>query len=482
MLKARQRGGQMRFAILSHAGMLVETEEIKLVVDPWIVGSCYWRSWWNYPRPVLPASLDDITHIYLTHHHWDHFHGPSLRKLPKSAVALIPQAHSRRLVDNLREFGFRDMVELPHGKTVSIRSSLRITSYHFAPVLDSTLVVDDGTSVLVDMNDCKLTGLPLRQLMTRHPKVDFLFRSHSSADAYPHCVEAEDRREQHYRTNTDYLVEFAKTVELIHPRYAIPFASNQCFLHRDTWKYNETVMSPLAVKEHFEAERIGGSECVVMVAGDSWDRVSGFALQDHDHFTQRQRQLEEYAAEVSPILSDYYAREERRTLSFDAFKAYFSEFMDALPRLLRLVFSPSIVFKITTAGDKAQDRRWVLDFSRNRISESPALPPNWQIVITTPTSVLRDCVRKRMFSVWAPSKRLQIRVRTGQMQNLFLFMVLLDLYEYDYFPLRRMVSRRFLSTWSRRWREVVFYFVLLLRLARAYGRRDAVSVLVPHTE
>lgn len=41
----------MKFTILSHAGLEVESDGRSLVIDPWLVGSCYWRSWWNYPPP-----------------------------------------------------------------------------------------------------------------------------------------------------------------------------------------------------------------------------------------------------------------------------------------------------------------------------------------------------------------------------------------------------------------------------------------------
>jgi UDP-MurNAc hydroxylase len=39
------------FKILSHACLLVKRGKTSLIVDPWISGSCYWRSWWNYPEP-----------------------------------------------------------------------------------------------------------------------------------------------------------------------------------------------------------------------------------------------------------------------------------------------------------------------------------------------------------------------------------------------------------------------------------------------
>ena len=117
----------MKFTILSHAGLLVESSGTRLVVDPWLVGSCYWRSWWNYPAvPEFAKNIEEVDYIYLTHMHWDHFHGPSLDRLPKSATILIPKAHFRRMHTDASMFGFRDVVELPHGKQVTLKNGPRL--------------------------------------------------------------------------------------------------------------------------------------------------------------------------------------------------------------------------------------------------------------------------------------------------------------------------------------------------------------------
>ena len=66
----------MAFKILSHASMLVNHHSDQLLIDPWFIGSCYWRSWWNYP-PVETDLVKNLnpTAIYITHVHWDHWHG-----------------------------------------------------------------------------------------------------------------------------------------------------------------------------------------------------------------------------------------------------------------------------------------------------------------------------------------------------------------------------------------------------------------------
>src|SRR5690349_4944213 len=81
----------VKMTILSHARLAIESSGRQLICYPWLIGSCYWRSWWNYPpvEPKLIASLRPDW-IYLTHIHWDHFHGASLKLFSRDTPILIP--------------------------------------------------------------------------------------------------------------------------------------------------------------------------------------------------------------------------------------------------------------------------------------------------------------------------------------------------------------------------------------------------------
>ena len=70
------------FKLLSHASATVSYGGKTILMDPWLLGSCYWRSWWNYPpvKPEIKTNLN-VDAIYITHVHWDHWHGPTLKKL-----------------------------------------------------------------------------------------------------------------------------------------------------------------------------------------------------------------------------------------------------------------------------------------------------------------------------------------------------------------------------------------------------------------
>ena len=173
----------MRFQVISHAGLLIENQSTSLMCDPWILGSCYWRSWWNYP-PVSEALVDALNpeFIYLTHMHWDHFHGDSLRKLGKDKKIIIPKGNNNRIKRDLNKIGFKNVVELKHGESLELGENFKITSYQYSVLLDSALIIEVDGKVLLNLNDSKHMGPTLKQITSCHPSIDFVFRSHSSAN------------------------------------------------------------------------------------------------------------------------------------------------------------------------------------------------------------------------------------------------------------------------------------------------------------
>ncbi len=94
-------------------------------------------------KPVSRELVDSLAPdvIYLTHVHWDHFQGISLRKLGLDKRIVIPREPCGRMKEDLEVMGFRNVVELHHGQSHVIRPGFTIASYHFGPYLDSVLVI-----------------------------------------------------------------------------------------------------------------------------------------------------------------------------------------------------------------------------------------------------------------------------------------------------------------------------------------------------
>ena len=107
--------------VLSHACLLVSTNSHKIIVDPWLVGSCYWRSWWNYPEPdVEDGLLDSVDAVFLSHIHWDHWHGPTLKKFFKDVPIYVGDDPNDRSIRDLKAIGYDSINVVRHGSMACV--------------------------------------------------------------------------------------------------------------------------------------------------------------------------------------------------------------------------------------------------------------------------------------------------------------------------------------------------------------------------
>lgn len=446
----------MKFTILSHAGLKVKHGDISLITDPWLIGSCYWRSWWNFPEP--PAELLEnlrADFVYLTHLHWDHYHGPSLRKFfSADTTFLLPKVCTTRMMDDLRTLGFSRFVEIAHGDTYQLGPEFSLCSYQFGIGVDSAAFIKAGNTAILNANDCKLFGRPLRHLLRKQGRPDFVLRSHSSASPVPYCVADYKQNFSNLRTQENYIEEFARFAISVNARHAIPFASNHCFLHGETSHFNDTAVSPDLVERYcnqLSAELNKDTRCVVMSPGSSWSEDKGFELLDFD-FGQRPAVIAKMAEKYAPKLAEFYAEEEQELADFDAFKSYFDTFLAAVPWLIRKRWKPALLFRVI---DQHKTHRWLVEPATRTVKAVDTEPAD-AAIIEVPPRVINDCSTLRMFSAWTPSKRLKIFLPEPQaLGTVKLFFSLVDAWELDNLPLRRNLRPRNLGVFARRWREGV---------------------------
>jgi UDP-MurNAc hydroxylase len=466
----------MKFTVLSHAGLLVSGVGATLVVDPWLVGSCYWRSWWNYP-PVEPALVEravSADYIYITHIHWDHFHGPSLRRFPPTTPVLIPKGHYRRLARDLRQLGFRDIRELRHGERARLAPGFEIASYQMFPFLDSALVIACEGVTLLDANDAKFMGGPLDQILDAHPRPDFVFRSHSSANGR-RCFEVIDDPERPTDDQGAYLESFAAFARRSGARYAVPFASNHCFLHRDTWPFNDTIQTPIAVERHFREHGITRPQLKVMVSGDTWCSRHGFRLGEEGrrYFDYRSFRLAAYAEANREKLEASYRKEARARVRRDELERYFRRFAAAIPRPVRLYFRHRPITYVLEAGESEQ--RFSVDLWSGAVAEieTGGVRPCEPAEVHAPALVVKQCMALDLFSHLPTSKRARYRVTKKTIRHIELLNLLFLLYESELLPLSRNLNARFAETWLLRWREVLLYGRIAVELALGRGFSQA---------
>ena len=463
------RGRAVRLQVLGHAGLRVNAGGRSLLCDPWVLGSSYWRSWWNYP-PVPESLRTGVTadFIYLTHLHWDHFHGPSLRQFPKSTPFFVPYLRYDRMRRDLRSLGFTNITELGHGKRIELAPGLAIRSYHFGPIFtDSALVVEAEGTIIFNANDAKLAGLPLRQILSDYPKIDFCLRSHSSANAR-RCMHVVDEPTGAEDDDTHYLSSFSLFMNRVRPRFAIPFASNSCYLHKDVIGMNAFSQTPLLVKNHFAgfAAREGlATELKIMIPGDEWTPETGFVLAEHDYFDDRERRLRQYAEDVRPVLEKYYEKEAKTRVTISLIQNFFSDVWRRTPFMLRRRLRGERMLIISMNANSRDS--FAVDLGSGKVAEIASHGPgDYPVRVEFPAMILAQSIRMNMFTQAWISKRVHYYSTRQKAFVLKGFLRILELNEAELLPLRKALTIRCIRALLPRWREGFLYLYVIWHLLK----------------
>jgi UDP-MurNAc hydroxylase len=237
----------MKATSIGHAGILIESGSRTIVCDPWFVPA-FWASWFVFPRnDQLPREvmekLERPDYLYISHQHGDHLDEAWLAShIDKSTPVLLPDFATRELERQLNRLGFTNFIRTRNGMMTDLGDGLRVaihveTAIADGPGGDSAMVVEDGTSRLVNQNDCR-TG-DLAELL-QHGPIDMHWLQFSGAIWYP-MVYDQPREELMALAASKVESQFARSiryVDALGARVVVPSAGPPCFLDEDLFSVN----------------------------------------------------------------------------------------------------------------------------------------------------------------------------------------------------------------------------------------------------
>ena len=183
----------MRVTFLGQAGVYLETRAGSILCDPWF-NPAYFGSWFPFPANdgIDPRVIGTPDYLYVSHLHHDHFDPAWLRDhCSKDATVILPDYPVDDLRHELHELGFRRFVETADCEPFDLGGGLRIMVMALdaptdGPLGDSALLVDDGETRVLNMNDARPTDPD--KLLALGP-LDLLFLQFSGAIWYPMVYE-----------------------------------------------------------------------------------------------------------------------------------------------------------------------------------------------------------------------------------------------------------------------------------------------------
>ena len=368
------------FQTLGHAGVRCVLDGMTLLCDPWLseTGS-FLASWHVFPPndhlPRAPLLAPDL--VYVSHIHEDHFDRDFLAQVSKSATVLIPSFPDKRLRTQLRDLGFRSVVELESFETHRVSPSVELTivTKDMPHWHDSALLIRAGDQTVLHQNDCKLSEPQIARIHARFPRIDVLYNQFSPANWYPMAYHYEPEKERRIKglEREQYMNVFLRYVELLRPRLVVPFAGPPALLDRSLLPHclgadSIFPMLPDAV-ERVHALRAAGrvsSRVETLLPGDTV-RLPAMEVERDPHwrtfdFARKDEYLLDYARRREPAIAAYLASiPEARPDLYERFARRMNDLVGAHPYLARRVSMP-VLFEIRGAhgGD------WLVDFRKDR--------------------------------------------------------------------------------------------------------------------
>jgi UDP-MurNAc hydroxylase len=241
----------MKTIFLSSSTVIIESNNTKILMDPWLLDGEYYGSWYHYPKLNINMDLiNSCDFIYVSHIHPDHFSKKSMDLIDKQIPVLIHNYSSKFLKFNLEKIGFK-VIELENSKDFILKNDLKIkiiaadncnpalcskffgcamieNEYQSTQIDSMALIYDKDFSIL-NTNDCpyELSKSSLDSIINDIPKkIDLLLVGYAGAGPYPQCflISENEKYSEAKKKERQFLNQGVDYINHLNPKYFMPFA------------------------------------------------------------------------------------------------------------------------------------------------------------------------------------------------------------------------------------------------------------------
>lgn len=284
----------MKILWVNHASFVIQSSGTNLICDPWLEGKAFDNSWaLTSPTVFQYKDFENISHIWFSHEHPDHFSPPCLKKIPeasrKKIEVLYQPSKDKKVIQFCNRLGFRSVEA--NAPIAFSGGEMILQQMHHG---DSCLYFREGEQSLLNLNDCNTNKDLLHSLKERFGKITVLVSQFS----YANFVGNKDDKSSKEKAAERTLKKLIEQCEILQPEYIIPAASFVWFCHSENFHMNDSVNLIGDVVKKIQKK--GNWKPIVLYPGDTWTVGEAHNFEDSIRKYEEDRKLIQ-KAELVPV-------------------------------------------------------------------------------------------------------------------------------------------------------------------------------------
>ena len=253
---------------VNHASVIFSYKKIHLITDPWLFGSAFNNNWDLISKSKMQTDdFENITHIWFSHEHPDHFAVQVLYSIPekirKKIHVLFQDTLDHRVAKKCRELGFH-VTEMKHNKLYKLDDEFNVKCNPYG-FYDSWLYLEIGRKKILNINDCGIDSYSQSKYVRKFTgDIDLLLTQYGYAARIGDPEDVDLRK----AASKEKLNRIKIQAEVFNPKQIIPFASFIYFSHVDNAYMNDQVNKIRNVEQFIKQNT--NAKPIILYPGDKW--------------------------------------------------------------------------------------------------------------------------------------------------------------------------------------------------------------------
>jgi len=254
---------------VNHASVIFSHKNIRLITDPWLFGPAFNNGWKLLSSSKFDITdFDNITHIWFSHEHPDHFNIQVLNAIPenirKKITILFQNTLDHRVAKKCEQLNFKQVIEMKPTEYISLNDEFKIKCVPNG-TYDSWFYAKIGDKKILNINDCMVDSNSQSKIVKRMiGDVDILLTQFGYASWVGNPEDVQLRVD----ASREKLQRIQIQDKIFQPKFIIPFASFVRFSHKDNHYMNDQ-MNRIENVEKFIHEKTN-SVPIILYPGDIW--------------------------------------------------------------------------------------------------------------------------------------------------------------------------------------------------------------------